>query len=104
MRPPYSFDLNIPCRGKLMSLSDLNSLPGRKISILAKDEIPNNYSMSDVLQTQNRKQFDTGGLAMLLKVKVNGRVMVTTNIGLSNKLINGQLGTVKYFPINQNEV
>ena len=30
--------------------------------------------------------------------------MITTNIDLSDRLINGQIGTVKYISINQNEV
>ena len=60
--------------------------------------------MSDVLQAQNRRQSDTGGLAMPLKVKVNERVMVIPNIGLSGRLKNGQIGTAKYYVINQNEM
>ena len=30
--------------------------------------------------------------------------MVTTDVDLSDRLINGQIGTVKYFGLNQNEV
>ena len=30
--------------------------------------------------------------------------MVTTNIDLSDRLINSQIGTMKYFAIDQNEV
>ena len=41
---------------------------------------------------------------MLLKVKVNARVTITTNIDLLDRLINGQIGTVKYISINKNEV
>lgn len=63
-----------------------------------------NCRMSDVSQAQNRKQSDTSGLAMLLKVKVNERLMITTNIGLSGRLKNGQICTAKYYIINQNEV
>ena len=37
-------------------------------------------------------------------MKVNTRVIVSTNIDLSGRLINGQIGTVKYFAINKNEV
>ena len=82
----------------------LNSLPGRLITIPAKDNIPKNCSMKDVLEAQNQKQSNTGGLAVLLKMKVNVRVMVTTNVDLSDRLRNGQIGTVKYFGLNQNEV
>ena len=41
---------------------------------------------------------------MLLKVKVNARVMIITNIDLLDRLLNGPIGTVKYISINQNEV
>ena len=37
-------------------------------------------------------------------MKFNARVMATTNIDLSDRLVNGQKGTVKYFAINQNKV
>ena len=37
-------------------------------------------------------------------MKVNTRVIVSTNTDLSGRLINGQIGTVKYFAINKNEV
>ena len=80
----------------------LNSLPGRLITIPAKDDIPKNCSVKDVLEAQNRKQSKTGGLAVLLKVSAS--VMVTANVDLSDREINGQIGTVKYFGLNQNEV
>ena len=82
----------------------LKSLPDTEKSILSNNENPKNCSMTDVLQAQNRKQSDTGGLALLLIVKANARVMVITNIDLSDRLMNGQIGVVKYFAINQNEV
>ena len=41
---------------------------------------------------------------MLLKVKVNATVIITTNIDLSDRLVNGQISTMKYISINENEV
>ena len=40
----------------------------------------------------------------LISIPAKARVMVTTNVDLSDRLINGQIGTVKYFVLNQNEV
>lgn len=37
-------------------------------------------------------------------MKVNSRVIVTTNVDLSDRLIDGQKGTMKYFAIDWNEV
>ena len=41
---------------------------------------------------------------MLLKVKVNARVMIAINIDLYNRLITSQIGTVNYISINKNEI
>ena len=105
---PYPYDaLHIYAENNPANIYNehmLNSLPGRLITIPAKDNIPKNCSMKDVLEAQNQKQSNTGGLAVLLKMKVNVRVMVTTNVDLSDRLRNGQIGTVKYFGLNQNEV
>ena len=47
---------------------------------------------------------ETGGLAYSLKLKINARVMLTTNINIQDRLINGQIGTVKHIEIKENEV
>ena len=39
-------------------------------------------------------------LQEFLKIKLNARVMLTININLKDRLINGQLGTVKHILIN----
>ena len=48
----------------------------------------------------NRNQSETGGLARNLEVKVNARVMLTVNIDIADRLINGQIGTVKHISCN----
>ena len=55
-------------------------------------------------RSKNRKQSERRGLEVLWKVKTNARVMITTNVDLSDRVINGQIGTVKHISINQNEV
>ena len=82
----------------------LNSLPTALVSIHAEDDIPKNCRNADIIEAQNRRQSETGGLALLLELKVNARVMITSNIDLSDRLINGQVGTVKHFKIKQNKV
>ena len=87
----------------------VSALPDRLISIPAKDHIPKNCNVSDILQAQNRKQCDKLGLAVLLKFKANARIMITTNIDLSNRLINGQIANDliarnnKWVPIKRKE-
>ena len=46
--------------------NQLKQIPGQLITISAKDEVPTNSKISDVTETQNRKQSETGGLASLL--------------------------------------
>ena len=47
---------------------------------------------------------ETGGLAYSLELKINARVMLTTNINIQDRLINGQIGTVKHIEIKENEL
>ena len=82
----------------------LNNLPTTLISIEAEDDIPRNCRSADIMEAKNRRQSETGGLALLLELKVDASVMITSNIDISDRLINGQLGTVKRFKIIQNKV
>ena len=43
----------------------------------------------------NRNQSQSGGLAGVLDIKLNARLMLTVNIDLQDRLVNGKLGTVK---------
>ena len=47
---------------------------------------------------------ETGGLASILELKINATVMLTTNINIEDRLINGQMGTVKHIKIRDTEV
>ena len=64
--------------------------------IQAIDDIPKNVSARTIEDFQNRNQSETGGLAGLLKIKVDARVMITVNINIQDRLTNGQLGTIKH--------
>ena len=41
-----------------------------------------------------------GGLASILQIKSNARIMLTINVDLQDRLINSQLGTVKHIALN----
>ena len=81
----------------------LSKLPTTLISIQAEDELPKNCRNSDIIEAKNRRQSETGGLALLLDLKVDAGVMITTNIDITDWLINGQVGTVKHFKIIQKD-
>ena len=91
-------------RVKRHNHNQLKHIPGQLITILAKNDVPKNSKISDIREAQNRKQSETGGLASLLELKVNVRVMLTTNINIEDRLINGQMSTVKHIEIKENEV
>ena len=69
-------------------------------SISAIDALPKNMSQNVIEKVLNRNQSETGGLARNLEVKVNARVMLTVNIDIADRLINGQIGTVKHISYN----
>ena len=81
----------------------MKHIPGKLITIPAKDEVSKNSKISNVTEAQNRKTSETGGLASILELKINARVMLTTNINSEDRLINGQKETVKYIEIRDNE-
>ena len=66
------------------------------IIIKAIDNLPKNASIQKINQVLNRNQSETGGLAGILKIKINARVMLTVNIDLQDRLVNGQLETVMH--------
>ena len=82
----------------------LKNLGSPLISIHAEDVIPKNCRNADVIQARNRSQSESGGLAFLLELKVDARVMITSNIDISDRLINGQLGVVKHLKLKHDKV
>ena len=75
----------------------LQSIKRRLYSIAEVDKLPTAVSAQKINQVLNRNLSETGGLASMLDIKVNARIILTVNVGLQDRLINGQLGTVKYF-------
>ena len=71
--------------------------------INAIDILPKNVQPSVINKVLNRNQMETGGLARILELKVNARVMLTSNIDVPDKLSNGQIGTVFHIKVNSNQ-
>ena len=84
----------------------MKTLPGQLHQIQSIDDIPSNctYSQEVIAAAQNRKQTDTGGLAKILWLKVGARIMLTVNIDIEDRLINGQVGEVSYIEMSCNKV
>ena len=84
----------------------LNDLPGELYTIEADDKVPDNckYPLAMIEAAQNQKQTNTGGLAKLLKLKVRAKVMLTVNIGIQDRLINGQTGNTEHIEFVQGTI
>ena len=54
----------------------------------------------DIDRVLARKRSETHGLDYEIKVKEGARIMLTTNINIQDRLINGQMGTVVKIDVN----
>lgn len=59
-------------------------------------------SHNKILIVLARPRCETGGLDSDIYIKETARVMLTTNIDIADRLINGQLGTIVRVEVNQN--
>ena len=80
---------------KRHNLEMLYSIEGNILTIPPKDQFPKSIPRQKIIEVLNRNQSETSGLAGVLDIKLNARVMLTVNIDLQDRLVNGQLGTVK---------
>ena len=71
----------------------LDTLPGEKFTSIAQDSRKDNHKrLADIDMPPKPK--DTGGLRKVLNLKHGARIMVTTNIDVSDGLTNGATGTI----------
>ena len=70
----------------------LNNLPGELYRIEPHNKIPDNckYPLATIQATQNQKETNTGGLAKFLKLRIGAKIMLTVNLDIEDRLINGQ--------------
>ena len=76
----------------------LNDVPGELYTIEADDKIPDNckYTLTTIHAIQDQKQTNIGGLARLLKLKIGAKLMLTVNLDIQDRLINGQTGNISH--------
>ena len=85
------------------NLMMLNKLPGDLLAIHAIDTIPciSGFTQCQIMAAQSRRQSESGCLARLLTLKLESKVMLTVNIDIQDRLINGQMGV---FEIVENAI
>ena len=78
----------------------LKLLPGREFTKIATDSKKDDCTqLANVTMPTN--PCETGNLQKVLTVKINARVMITTNIDVTDGLTNGAMGTVINVVIGQ---
>ena len=71
----------------------LKLLPGKEFTNIATDSKKDDCTeLANVTMPTN--PYETGNLKKVLTVKINARVMITTNIDVTDGLTNGAMGTV----------
>ena len=68
------------------------------VSFDAMDQLPKGVTLSgeEPVSLRARKLADTGNLFSRLELKIGARVMLINNIEISDRLISGETGVVKY--------
>ena len=70
----------------------LKLLPGKEFTNIATDSKKDDYiELANITMPTN--PHETGNLKKILTVKINARVMITTNINVTDRLTNGTMGT-----------
>lgn len=80
----------------------LENITGPLFHLKAIDQYPPNVSQQDIDRVLARPRSETGELDSDIYIKETARVMLTTNINIADRLINGQLGTIVRIEVNQN--
>ena len=86
--------------------TQLNTLDTQLILIDATDEIPKDIVLSQSLidAIKQRKMSETRNLESQLKLKIGAQVMLTSNLNIDDRLVNGLVGTFKQIKYKNNEV
>ena len=67
----------------------------------ATDRYPPNVSEQKIYNVLAKQRSDTGGLDFEINIKETLRIMLTFNIDMVDRLINGQLGTILRINVSQ---
>lgn len=77
-------------------LNQINSLP-ITIDIIDSIFIGCRFSESQIVAARNQSVYQTGGLSKTLTQKMESKIIFTTNIDITDCLVNEVIGVIKYF-------
>ena len=75
----------------------LNLISSKTYNVPAIDHIPSNTPHHEIVRIRNANQSQTCGFSSNLLLKIGARVMLTSNIEISDRVINGKSGTTTKF-------
>ena len=70
------------------------------VTVIANDQYHAKASVHDINKALERGRCANGGLDYKIDLKKGARVMLTTNLDVEDRLINGQIGTIVKIKIN----
>ena len=88
----HIYSENEPAR--LHNISMLEKVDKESFELNAIDQVPDRVPQHVYDRILGQRQSQTSGLAFKLVIKVGAKVMLTYNIDTSDKLTNGQIGTI----------
>ena len=77
-----------------LNLSKLSLLTTPLVTVRSIDKFPSGICQSRIIQILTYSESRTGGLSGVLNIKTNAHVMLTSNIDINDRSINGQIGTI----------
>ena len=80
----------------------LETIRSQLFILKAKDQYPKNVNKQDIDKVLARGRSETCGLDSEIQIKEGARIMLTANINIQDRLINGQMGMVIKIDINLN--
>ena len=80
----------------------LETIRSQLFILKAKDQYPKNVNKQDIDKVSARGRSETCGLDSEIQIKEGARIMLTANINIQDRLINGQMGMVIKIDINLN--
>ena len=84
----------------------MHKIANELVRIQSIDETPRHITLaeSQIEAIKQRKISETGNLAYSLKLKIGAQVMLTANVNIEDRLVNGLVGKVMKFKLVDHQI